>query len=249
MKSQHRNKMGSCFLAICVTSSITIMGIAQDARQYSAKAFGQRPGALLRMAADPSVQADIRLSDTKKQEIEELYHALTTAVRNCDCGKSNTNADDRKAKFEKLLVTVKGLDEKALSVLSGDDLIRVRQIVWREAGPFGLANLKDLVRELHLSEAQQRTIKTLMQHFEKEAQEMLSSKRGDRFDANVFAKKRKEAQDDILRVLSAGEQSKYKQLLGKPFTRVSKEGNTRDEMSAEAHSPQSEAPRRALTPE
>lgn len=240
MKLRHGKVTWKCLFGIYIASSIVSTGVTQESRLENNGLFGSRPGALLHMTADPAVQQDIKLSDSKKQAIDKLYQELKAASRNCDCGKSNKDAEDRKAKYEAFLAKAKAFDEKAMSELSSDNLARIQQIAWQEAGPFGLADLDDLTRALNLSDAKVSEIKAVLKKFNEEGKNLLSPKNGAKIDMTAFCQKREEAKERIISVLSDDERAKYKQLLGKPFKRPAKEGNAAGETKRADRSNRSE---------
>ncbi len=218
----HSSNMAWLWLyAVCITQ-LAAGGTVPEPLHSDSDTLQHRPGMLVYMVADPSVQADLGLSTGTKEEIEGLNQELRTASRNCNCGSNNQNADDRKAQYEAFLEKAKKLDAKARSEFSNEDLTRLRQIVWQEAGPFGLAKFDDLTGALGLNDRKRSHIKAIVKNFNEQGKEVMYPRDGSRFDPKILTAMREEADARILGLLSDEERSRYKQLLGKPFQRLSK---------------------------
>lgn len=195
--------------------------------------FGQQEQTLFSLVRNEAVQKDIGLTDAAK--VREISEEFTSSVRSetesagiSFQGLQDLPQAERAAKMAELnakraeitkKVTEK-LEPKLKEALTAEQLTRLKEIKVQAAGVAALSDAA-VVKELGLSEEQQKKIADIRAEADKARQELMASARGGGGNFQEVMTKVREASAATLTkatdVLDAGQKEKFASLKGKPF--------------------------------
>jgi hypothetical protein len=220
-----------------------IVLIAQPAmgQQGRGRGFG-RPQSLFSLAGNEAVQKEIGLTDTAKVEAlaDEYREALQSELESAgvsfdgirDLPEAERNAKMRELNAKSAEAAKKvgdKLEPKLKEALTADQFKRLSEI---KIQANGLASLSEavVVKELGLSDEQQKKIATIATENAKATQELFAAARGGGNFQEAMTKVRdanEKALAQATDVLDAGQKEKFAALKGKPFDTAQLQGRGR----------------------
>ncbi len=195
--------------------------------------FGQQEQTIFSLVRNEAVQKDIGLTDAAK--VREIAEEFNSSIRSemessglsfqglRDLPEAERAAKMREFQTKSAEVTKKvteKLEPKLKEALTAEQLARLNEIKIQAAGINALSDAA-VVKELGLSEEQQKKIADIRAEADKARQEMMASARGGGGNfQEVMTKVREAAAATLTKatdVLDAGQKEKFSALKGKPF--------------------------------
>jgi Spy/CpxP family protein refolding chaperone len=186
-------------------------------------AWAQRPGggrggfggggmagrSLAGLAAQKSVQKELKLSEDQAKTVEQLAEKQRESFR----GLRDLSEDERRKKIEDMSTT----NEKAVSeTLQPDQFKRLKQISLQVQGAAAF-DRSEVTDALKLTSEQKDKIKTVQTESRGKMRDAFGG--GDREESRKkIAEMRKDTQAKLLAVLTTEQQATYKEMSGEPFT-------------------------------
>jgi hypothetical protein len=206
--------------------AVTLVASPVLGQQGRGRGLFGRSQSLVSLAGNEAVQKDIGLTDTGKVApiVEEYRNAMRDATSGSDFqGLRDLPQAEQAAKMRELSAKLdaaqkkvnESVEPKLKEALTADQLKRLGEI---KIQANGIASLSDaaVVKELGLSEEQQKKIADIRAEGEKAQRELFGS--GNNQEA--FAKSREVTEQTLAKatdVLDAGQKEKLTALKGKPF--------------------------------
>ncbi len=159
-----------------------------------------------------SVQNELKLSDEQIQKVTELAEKQREAF----AGLGDLDPEERREKFAEAQTSQR---EELAKILSAEQGQRLKQIAWQQSGPQALAN-PEVATALELSDEQKQAVETAQTDMREQMRELFAGgPDGDREAAREkMAELQKAASEKLDKVLTPEQQTKFKELLGTPFT-------------------------------
>jgi Spy/CpxP family protein refolding chaperone len=191
--------------------------------------FGPGRGGILGLLRSEAVQKELKLSDEQRELIRELADEVRTKIREqfsgFDFRKLRDMSDQERQKlFEegrrKMELIAKEAEETLELVLEPHQLKRLKQLQLQREGVFAIGR-PDIAKQLGLSEQQIAKVRELIESLRPDREKMREVFRQGR-DAvrKYFAEReerRKEAEKQILELLTPEQRKKWEGLIGEPF--------------------------------
>jgi Spy/CpxP family protein refolding chaperone len=173
--------------------------------------FGGGGGGDLMLLQNDDVRTELGLVDDQVEKIRGIGEKMREEMRSMFSGFRDLGDDERRAKFEEMRTK---MEDRAKEVQKEMDEILLphqskrlkqigRQLRSRQGGSNGISP-DAVATELKLSDEQKEKLREKAQEVEKKLREKV-------------AKMRKEAEDDLLSVLTPEQRAEWRDLIGEPF--------------------------------
>lgn len=201
----------SLSLAALVVVAVSNEALAQRPGGGEGRGFGGGFGGPVFLLGNESVQTELKLTDEQKKETEKLAEADRESLR----GLRDLSRDERRAKFEERL---KATNEALAKVLDAAQLKRLKQISWQQRGSRAFSD-PEVATALELTDAQKEKIETIQEDANTEMRAAAEQLQGDREGMRKkFTEMAAASKQKIVDLLNGDQQTKFKDLLGAPFT-------------------------------
>jgi hypothetical protein len=159
-----------------------------------------------------SVQKELKLSDEQIQQVT----ALAAKQRETFSALGDLDPEERR---QKVAEAQQAQRAELAKILAADQAQRLKQIAWQQAGPQALAN-PEVATALALSDEQKQAVETAQNEMREQMRAVFAGgPGGDRETARAkMAEIQKAATEKLDQVLKPEQQTKFKELLGTPFT-------------------------------
>ena len=206
----------SRFAVVCLLPMLGLCLLAADvlAQGPGRGRGGFMPESNIRLLMSEGVQEELDLVEDQVAEIEELNEQMRTEMREMFMGmRDQWQSEDREAMFEKMRNKMKELndsfDSKTKEILLDHQMDRLQQIRFqsearRRGGATGGNLPQSLIEKLKITDEQLEELKAKAEEVKKKMEEKM-------------AKLRKQAEEEVLSVLSKEQQEQYKKLMGDTF--------------------------------
>jgi Spy/CpxP family protein refolding chaperone len=203
----------SAALALVATAALASSALAQRGG-----GFGRGGGGGANMLRMPEVQAELKLTDDQKTKVTDAMAKLREQRQNAGQDFQSLSQDER----QKLMAQRRAEDDKALAdVLNADQMKRYHQLQLQQQGLSSVAQDKALADELKITDDQKTKIQTIADDQRNAMRELFQSAGGGG-DRQAMMQKmqdlRKQTDEKIAAVLTDDQKSKWKDMIGTPFT-------------------------------
>ncbi len=215
----------SIIVTVCALALSASLAVAQgpgpggqrQRGQGAGMGMGQGPLLAIGLLQRPDVQKELNLTDEQKQTLAEKLSGLRQQPgqrgERRERGDQRRGGGDQRADQQRIAGAIK-------EVLNDKQFERFQQLVLQRAGPSAIAG-PDVAKQLSLTEKQQTEIRDIQRASGEKARAAMQEARGDREAMRGIREKmqasREAAGKQILGLLTAEQQKKWKSLLGKPF--------------------------------
>jgi Spy/CpxP family protein refolding chaperone len=203
----------SAALALVATAALASSALAQRGG-----GFGRGGGGGAAMLRMPEVQTELKLTDDQKTKVMDAMAKLREQRQNAGQDFQSLSPEER----QKLMAQRRAEDDKALAdVLNADQMKRYHQLQLQQQGLSSVAQDKALADELKITDDQKTKIQTIVDD-QRNAIRVLFQGAGGGGDRQAIMQKiqdmRKKTDDKIAAVLTDDQKSKWKDMIGTPFT-------------------------------
>lgn len=164
-------------------------------------------GDLFGLLNNESVQKELEIVPSQLEDIRELGQEMRDSMRDIFQGMRNASEDERQEMFDKLRTAREDVEKDLEKVLMPAQLERLKQIQVQQQsrgrGGMSFSNPR-IVEALGLSEAQ-------LADMREKAEELQTEMRA------KLEELRKQADDELLQMLTPEQQKKWKEMVGDPF--------------------------------
>lgn len=203
------------------------------------RVVGDNPGAL---AVNPGVQKELKMDDDQVKAVQEKVAPLGFGFGRGGKGGGGAEAKERFTKMLEKLEALKDVPEDKLEekiretfkdeiegptkevekILKPEQLSRLKQISRQQGGP-GAYLKPDNVKDLELKDEQKSKIKEINTEWQKDIAELVGGGGMGGFRLSPETREKmttltKEATEKATAVLTDAQKSKWKELIGEPFT-------------------------------
>jgi Spy/CpxP family protein refolding chaperone len=203
----------ACF-SVLALFLISQSALAQPGRGGGGFMGGFMNPSSLALLGDEKVQKELDLDETQLEKVKELQEEMQAEIREVFSGMRDRFSDGNREELMKEIRETMTEINKDFDGMIDKELLdhqkqRLKQLVFhaqvRRTGGASGGNLPEgLVKELNITDEQ----KTAMEEKAKAVREDLEKK---------ISNLRKQAEEEVLSVLSKEQQDKYKELMGEPF--------------------------------
>ncbi|MEM7457515.1 MAG: hypothetical protein AAF456_24490 [Planctomycetota bacterium] len=195
------------FLAVVMALTVTQSALAQG-RGGQRGGGWMRGGGNLGLLQDESVQGELELMDDQIEELTIMRDEFRQEMMDTFRDFRNLNEDERQDLMDEMRERASEMEDEANAVLLPHQVDRLKQLGFQRnasrGGVGGLAGNDQLVEALGITEEQQEAMVAAAE----EAAQKLEEK---------IADLRKQAQDEVLAVLTEEQREKFNELMGEPF--------------------------------
>jgi Spy/CpxP family protein refolding chaperone len=160
------------------------------------------------LVSNKSVQEELKFTDEQKEKVK----AVTDKQRGSFTKLKDLSKEERAEKMKEMFAANQ---KEMAAILKPEQAKRLKQIELQQSTLRSLAT-DDVAKELKLSDEQKEKVKTLNEEYRKDSAEL---RKGDRKE---MAEKRaalvKETNEKAAKILTADQQTKWKEMIGTPFT-------------------------------
>ncbi len=193
--------------------AILVAGTAWQnaAAQQRGRGFG-RGGGSLGLLSQESVQKELQISDEQKQKVADYM----AKQRESFSGLQDLSREERQAEFAKMQ---KASEEELGKILDAKQLARLKQIALQQRGVQALSD-PQVANALTLTDDQKAKVATIQQELREQMGEVFQAggADGDREEARKKIEAAQAGANEKLQaVLTADQQTKWKELNGEPF--------------------------------
>lgn len=164
-------------------------------------------GDLFGLLNNESVQKELEIVPSQLDDIRELGQEMRESMRDMFQGMRNASEDERREMFDKLRTAREDMEKDLEKVLMPAQLERLKQIQVQQQsrgrGGMSFSNPR-IVEALGLSEAQLEDMRTKAEELQTEMREKVEELR-------------KQADAELLQMLTPEQQKKWKEMVGDPF--------------------------------
>jgi hypothetical protein len=180
-------------------------------------------GSLLAIVRNEAVQAELKLDDAKKAEVAKVAEELQGQFGGGPGGGRGQGGQggDFQARLARMQEQAKQAEEKLKTVLSDEQMKRLKQIRWQYLGVLGAAQDAELASALSLDDATKEKLAALNEEQREARRDLQEAVQDGSVQREAvpaeMEKVRKELEDKALALLTADQKAKYAELVGAPF--------------------------------
>lgn len=204
------------FVAFAVIAMLSVadVGFAQGGRGGGRGGFGPGGGGMIGLLGNEKVQQELELVDDQVKDIEELQSAMRQEMmdmfrgsnfRDMDPEERQTQMDEMRKKID---AKTKEMEGEVKDILLPAQFDRLQQLTFQRetsrGGATGLADSQALMDALNITDEQKDKMKQAAETAAKKLDEKI-------------AELRKQAEAEVLAVLSDEQRAKFKKLQGDSF--------------------------------
>jgi Spy/CpxP family protein refolding chaperone len=164
------------------------------------------------LLTDERVQQELELMDDQLEELRAIQEEAQSAMRDMFAEMGDANPEDRRQQMEgmreKIQERMSQYQEKVDAVLLPHQRDRLKQLTYQSEGRYrgagGALNNDRLLEELGVTGEQREKLNAALEKARQELQEK-------------YAKMVRDAEEEVLDVLTAEQREQYRKLVGEPF--------------------------------
>jgi hypothetical protein len=177
-------------------------------------------GSLLMIVSNDAVQSELKLDDAKKAEVAKVAEELREQFRGG--GRGQGGGGQGRGDFQaRMQEQAKLAQEKLTSILSAEQMTRLKQIQYQVVGVLGAAQNADLAAALSLDDATKSKLAALSDEQREAMRDLREAVQDGSVQRDAMStemeKVRKELEEKALALLSSEQKAKYTELVGAPF--------------------------------
>ena len=169
---------------------------------------------LFTLLSNESVQKEIELVPSQNEDIEDLSAKMRDGMQDMFRGMRGASEEERQEMFDKLRSSREDAEKGLAKILMPKQMERLKQIqVQQQArgrGGLSITN-SEIAQELGLSQAEIAKLEAKAEQLQEEMR-------------TKVAELRKQADDELVKMLTPEQQAKWKKMVGEPFEMVVERG-------------------------
>lgn len=202
---------------------LLVVGAVAEAQERGGRGRGGfgGGGSLLMIVSNDAVQAELKLDDAKKAEVAKVSEELREQFRGGGRGQGGGGQGQRGELQARMQEQAKLAQDKLKTILSEDQMKRVKEIQYQVIGVLGAAQNADLAAALSLDDATKEKLAALSEEQREAMRDLREAVEDGSVQRDAMAaeteKVRKELEEKALALLSSDQKAKFTELVGAPF--------------------------------
>jgi hypothetical protein len=195
-------------LVTCVAMTLMGLAAADEPKQPARPAAVGMPS--LRLLHQKAVQEELKMTDEQVKKVDEVAQKL----------KEEREAAIDKGEKPDLAKMVEKMDKAVAEFLKPEQLKRLKQIQLQVGGP-RVFNNRELVKEMKITEAQQKKLKELQDEMAAEVKKIFEKDAESREEARKkVTDVNNKVREKIIDLMEGEQKARWKEKVGEPFKGV-----------------------------